>query len=572
MSERRPSRRQPRPHPRARRAGEQPQGRQRRAPEAPADRVHRRLGLGQELARVRHDRRGVAAADQRDLQRVRAGLHADAGAARRRRPRRADDGDPRRPGADGLQPALHGRHRHGRRRDAAHPVQPAREAAHRRPGRVLLQRRLGPRERRDHGRARRQDHHQERELQPHRRHVPALRGPRLGQRLRPDRALRRQQVAQRGRAHDPRLQHGGLVRAHLPRLRLLRPGQADQEVQQARAQRPPLQGGDQDQGRRHQPDLRRADPVDPAVDALQGRRRDAAAHPRLRRAGGGVHHLPRLRRHPARRGRAVVEDRGRQHRRRLRDADHRSGRVGARARRAVGRAAARGAGADARLVRGDRARLPLAEPAVGHAVGRRGAADQDDPPARLLAHRRHLRVRRADRRAAPARHRADERPAAASCATRATRCSSSSTSRRRSRSPTTSSTSARGAGDRGWRGGVRGHGRGAAGQRHDHRPAPRRPGRAEGVGAEAVGRAGGPRRQHPQPAGRRRRHPARRAGGRHRRGGVGQELADRRLGGRAGTAWCRSTRARSAARGAATRRPTPACSTRSARRSRRPTA
>jgi excinuclease UvrABC ATPase subunit len=40
--------------------------------------------------------------------------------------------------------------------------------------RVLLQRRLRPRERRDHGRARRQDHHQERKLQPHRRHVPAL--------------------------------------------------------------------------------------------------------------------------------------------------------------------------------------------------------------------------------------------------------------------------------------------------------------------------------------------------------------------------------------------------------------
>ena len=39
-------------------------------------------GLGQELAGLRHHRRGVAAADQRDLQRVRAGLHADAGAAR----------------------------------------------------------------------------------------------------------------------------------------------------------------------------------------------------------------------------------------------------------------------------------------------------------------------------------------------------------------------------------------------------------------------------------------------------------------------------------------------------------
>ena len=36
-----------------------------------------------------------------------------------------------------------------------------------------------------------------------------------------------EQVAQRGCAHDPRLQHGRLVRPHLQRLRLLRPGQAD---------------------------------------------------------------------------------------------------------------------------------------------------------------------------------------------------------------------------------------------------------------------------------------------------------------------------------------------------------
>ena len=71
---------------------------------------------------------------------------------------------------------------------------------------------------------------------------------------------------------------------------------------------------------------------------------------------------------------------------------------------------------------------------------------------------------------------------------------------------------------------------------------------------------------------RRRRHPARRAGGDHRRGRVGEELADRRLGVRDATAWCRSTRPRSRARGAATRRRTPGCSTRSARRSPRPTA
>ena len=150
---------------------------------------------------------------------------------------------------------------------------------------------------------------------------------------------------------------------------------------------------------RHQPHLRGADPEDPEVDPLQGPRGDAAAHPRLRGAGGHLHHLPRVRRHPAQRGGPVVEDRGDQHRRRLRDADQRPGRMGPRPRRAVGRAAARGAAADPRLVRGDRARLPLARPAVGHAVGRRGAAHQDDPPPRLLAHRRHLRLRRAHHRA-----------------------------------------------------------------------------------------------------------------------------------------------------------------------------
>ena len=63
--------------------------------------------------------------------------------------------------------------------------------------------------------------------------------------------------------------------------------------------RPPLQGADQDQGRGHQPDVRGADPEDPEVDAVQGRRLAAAAHPRLRRAGDHVHDLPRLRRHPA---------------------------------------------------------------------------------------------------------------------------------------------------------------------------------------------------------------------------------------------------------------------------------
>ena len=75
-----------------------------------------------------------------------------------------------------------------------------------------------------------------------------------------------------------------------------------------------------------------------------------------------------------------------------------------------------------------------------------------------------------------------------------------------------------------------------------------------------------------QPAGRRRRHPARGAGGRHRRRRVGQELADPRLGRRPRRRGGRRPEPRSRAPGAATRPPTPACSSRSARRSPRPTA
>ena len=149
------TRRQPRPDPRAGRAGEQPQGRQRRDPEAPADGVHRRLRLGQELAGVRHHRRRVAADDQRDLQRVRAGLHAEPGPPGGRPARGPDDGDHRRPGADGRQPPLHGRHRHRRQRDAADPVQPARRAVRRAADGLLLQRPHAQGERRHvHGQGR----------------------------------------------------------------------------------------------------------------------------------------------------------------------------------------------------------------------------------------------------------------------------------------------------------------------------------------------------------------------------------------------------------------------------------
>ena len=67
----------------------------------------------------------------------------------------------------------------------------------------------------------------------------------------------------------------------------------------------------------------------------------------------------------------------------------------------IGGPAAHRAAAPARLVHGDRPGLPLPRPAGGHPVRRRGAAHQDDPPPRLLAHRCHLRLRRAHDRPAP---------------------------------------------------------------------------------------------------------------------------------------------------------------------------
>ena len=121
-------------------------------------------------------------------------------------------------------------------------------------------------------------------------------------------ALRREQVAQRGRADDPRLQHGRLVRPHLPRLRLLRPGQADQQVHQ--------EGTD---------DLLHKEPTKIKVDGInltyEGlipkiqksflAKDGEAMQPHIRAfvdAGGHLHHLPRVRRHPAQRGGPLVED------------------------------------------------------------------------------------------------------------------------------------------------------------------------------------------------------------------------------------------------------------------------
>ena len=166
------------------------------------------LGFRQELARLRHHRRRVAAAHQRDLQRVRPGLHAEHGPSRRRPPRRADHGDHRGPGADGRQRPLHRRHGDRCQRDAAHPVQPARAVPHVGSPQAYSFNIPSVRgERRDHRRAwcgQAQD--REPDLLHHRRHVSALRRPGHDLRHRPHRALRRLEVDRRGRDHHPRLQ------------------------------------------------------------------------------------------------------------------------------------------------------------------------------------------------------------------------------------------------------------------------------------------------------------------------------------------------------------------------------
>ncbi len=148
--------------------------------------------------------------------------------------------------------------------------------------------------------------------------------------------------------------------------------------------------------------------------------------------------------------------------------------------------------AAARLVRRDRARLSRPRPAVGHAVGRRGATREDDPPAWVLADGCHLRIRRADGRAPPARHSADV-PAAVAVARQGqhgarrraqTRDDFDRRSRRRPRPRRRQCRR---------RNGVRGYGRGPAGQRHDHRAAFPRTGRLSRIRSDEHRDARGPR-------------------------------------------------------------------------------
>ena len=343
-----------------RRPREQPPQHQPRHPEAPADGVHRRFGLGQELARVRHDRRRVAAADQRDLQRLRAGLHADAGPARRRLARGADDRDHPRPGADGRQRPLDRRHRHRRQRDAAGRLQPARAAAHRRAPGVLVQRPVGhaaaARSRSSAARARPRA-----ELQRRRRHVPALRGHGQRERHRPDPALRRDEVARRGRDHRPRLHartagRRGCSASPASSTRTSRSATTPRRELHDFLYKEPCKVKINGINLTYEglvPRIQKSF-LSKDVDALQPHIRAfverAVTFSSCPDCGG-------TRLNEAARSSKID---GHQHRRRLRDADQRPGRVGARPRRAVGGAAAGGARGEPRLVRRDGARLPAA--------------------------------------------------------------------------------------------------------------------------------------------------------------------------------------------------------------------
>ncbi len=230
-----PHRRFARDDPRRRCAGEQPQEHQRRHPEAPPDGLHRGERLGQVLPRVRHDRERVAAPDQRDVPHVRAAVHGAAEPPRGRRARERQPRDHRRPGAHGRQLPLDGRHRHRRAGHAPHPLQQTRAAPRRLAAGVLVQHPLGVGRRGRHVREGRQEGQGAPLVRDHRRHVPAVRGSRRGQRRRPRRTLRQLEVARRRRSHDPRVQRRRLDGARLHRVGLHGSEQADQGLHRAGA-------------------------------------------------------------------------------------------------------------------------------------------------------------------------------------------------------------------------------------------------------------------------------------------------------------------------------------------------
>ena len=135
----------------------------------------------------------------------------------------------------GAEPPLHRRHRHRRQRDAAHPVQPAGQAAHRVASGVLVQRRLDQRGGRGHDRARREDRQGASQLHHHRRHVPALRGPWLGHDFDLTALYDDSKSLNEGALTIPGYSMEGWYGRIFRGCGYLRPGQADKKVHQARA-------------------------------------------------------------------------------------------------------------------------------------------------------------------------------------------------------------------------------------------------------------------------------------------------------------------------------------------------
>ena len=97
-------------HPHSRSAPEQPAQSRPRHPDRRAGRGHRRVGLGQELARVRHAVRRRSAPLRRDVLAVRAAVPRSHGPSRRGPHRRRAAGDRDRPDQSGAHVAQHGRH------------------------------------------------------------------------------------------------------------------------------------------------------------------------------------------------------------------------------------------------------------------------------------------------------------------------------------------------------------------------------------------------------------------------------------------------------------------------------
>ena len=397
------------------------------------------------------------------------------------------------------------------------------------------------RQRRHHRRAGRgQDQDRAGDVQPPRWHVPALRGHGPGVGLRPHPALRRQQVAQRGRAH----------RSPATAWR------AGTAASTAAAAGSTPTSRSRSSPRRSSHDLLYKEATKIKVDGINLTylglipqiqksflSKDVEAmQPHIRAFVERVdhlHRLPRMRRHPAEQGRPVVEDQGDQHRRRLRDADHRPRRLGPSAEGAVGRAAARqrcgdrstpswtSAWATSRS-NGPSGTLSGGEAQRTKMIRHLGSSLTDvtyvfdEPTIGLHPHDIQrmndllLQLRDKGNTVLVVEH----KPEAIAIADHVVDLGPGAGSRRRHHL-------------------LRGHRRRGCGPAAPSPAAtsttgPRsRPRCAPATGALEIRGA-----DDQQPAEGRRRHPPRGALRDHRRGGLGQELADPRLGGRSATAWC----------------------------------